>query len=206
MEDACRRCRSAQRRAPSCPCRRRRATAAGRSGDLLHIRYSFSSFLNRVRSGPSHSRLRGPLSGSRAPAAFSGTYDRTSPGGSGRLPGSSRWRYGVLPPGGELPQRLPRARKSSFFLLSRRGVEQVVAAHDLADALGGVVDHHRQVVGGAPSLRRTTKSSTTPSRPARAAGRSNAPRASARTRSAGGRPPARLRRRSPSVRRRQVPG
>ena len=32
--------------------------------------------------------------------------------------------------------------------LARRRVEQVVAAHDLADALPGVVDDHREVVGG----------------------------------------------------------
>ncbi len=31
--------------------------------------------------------------------------------------------------------------------LARRGVEQVVAAHDLADALGGVVGYDRQVAG-----------------------------------------------------------
>ena len=34
--------------------------------------------------------------------------------------------------------------------MPRRRVEQVVAAHDLLDALGGVVDHDRQVVGDRP--------------------------------------------------------
>ena len=47
-------------------------------------------------------------------------------------------------------RRLGKAERPREEELARRGVEQVVAAHDLLDALGGVVDHDREVVGDRP--------------------------------------------------------
>jgi hypothetical protein len=38
--------------------------------------------------------------------------------------------------------------QSGQVCLSGRGRQQVVTADDLVDALGGVVHHHREVVGG----------------------------------------------------------
>ena len=70
-----------------------------------------------------------------------------------------------------------------------RGVQQVVAAHHLADALVGVVHHHREVVGGrAVAAAQSTMSSTAPE-PGRGAGRRTpaAPRARPAA-AAGGRP------------------
>ena len=44
--------------------------------------------------------------------------------------------------------RSGQAQQRRQVQLAGRGLQQVRAPHHLADALGGVVDHHRQVIGG----------------------------------------------------------
>ena len=74
-------------------------------------------------------------------------FARSSPGGRRPVALGQPPAVGVQHQRHVAVARLVQAQQPRDQQLARRGVQQVVAAHHLADRLVGVVDDHRQVVG-----------------------------------------------------------
>ena len=94
----------------------------------------------------------------------------------------------LLAVGGQHQRRVQVARRRQAERalqqdLARRVVGQVLAAHDVGDALRGVVDHHRQLVGpqavGAPQHEVADRAAPRPDAAGPGAGRASRTRASA---------------------------
>ena len=93
---------------------------------------------DRVRRGLAQclpaSAQRGQWIGRRPPAAHASDLDSLRPSAS-----STSGRCAIA--------RRGQAERALQQDLARRGIEQVGAAHDVGDALRGIVDHHGQLVG-----------------------------------------------------------